>query len=252
MTLLLPFGPLHGINGSLAKQAAAFMADMESAELYDFAVSLGLDLENAKPLWHQFIADGYIAQDSSGRHVPTELMDELSRARFGNPLPRKKAEALLQQAIRNAEAANAEPPTAQLYYVTKLAVFGSFLDESKQELGDLDLAWEIEERPGVENFAHHCIMYNKDSVAPTRGRVRPKSSMVRLASMENLLGLQCPYRLVYEFNSEVLDQIREDRQRRREIANVQWETSEKRMRAMLDDLTTVAPARRGAPRPKRP
>lgn len=251
MTLLLPFGPLHGVSSALAKQAATFLVDMESAELYDFAVSLGLELSVAEPLWHQFIADGYISRVSDGRYVPTERMAALPQARFGKPLPRKKAEALLQQAIRNAEAVNAEPSTAQLYYVTQLAVFGSFLDESKQELGDLDLAWEIEERPGVQAFTHHCIMYNRDSIAPTRGRVRPKSSLVRLTTMDNLLGLQCPYQIVYEFNNAVLDQLRIDHTRKREEVRAHLDATEKQIAALTTSLTQTAPSKASPGRRKR-
>lgn len=234
MTLLLPFGPLHGISSALVKQAAKFLTDMESAELYDFAVSLGISQRAAEPLWRRFIDDGYIAQDVDGRFIPTDRMEMLPMARFGKPLPRKKAEALLQQAIDNAVAINAEPPTEALYYITRLAVFGSFLDESKQGLGDLDLAWEIEERPGVRAFAINCMMSNRDSVAPTRGRFRPKSAFVRLENMDNLLSLGCPYRVVYELDSQLLAELREARMKRREEAQAHLESLDELMGTWID------------------
>jgi hypothetical protein len=93
VTLLLPFGPLHGVNIALVKQAARFMMDMDSAELYDFAVSLGIGLTTAEPIWRAFISDGYIGE-SEGRFVPTQRMAQLPMARFGKPLPRKKAAVL--------------------------------------------------------------------------------------------------------------------------------------------------------------
>jgi predicted nucleotidyltransferase len=235
MTLLLPSGPLHGVSLPLAKQAARFLLNLESAELYDFAVSLGVDEHTATPVWHAFIADGYIEQDAQGRYVPTERMHQLPQARAGKPLPRKKAEALLQQAIENAKAVNAEPPSAELYYVTRLSVFGSYLDESKQELGDLDIAWSIEERPGVEAFAMHCINYGKDSIAPTRGRVRPKSSVVRLTSTDTLLRLGCPFKVVYEFHSPVLDEVRANRARKAAEYQRMMHAQSTRMQAMLAD-----------------
>jgi hypothetical protein len=240
VTLLLPFGPLHGVNIALVKQAARFMMDMDSAELYDFAVSLGIGLTTVEPIWRAFISDGYIGE-SEGRFVPTQRMAQLPMARFGKPLPRKKAAVLLEQAIANAQAVNAEPADAQLYYVTSLAVFGSYLDESKSELGDLDLAWSLEERPGIQNFIHHCIMYNRDSVAPTRGRVRPRSSFVRLTDMGNLLKLKCPYEVVYEFKSPVIDQVRADRERKRAEHRVhiqQMAVHMKELRASLDEHQT--------------
>ncbi|WP_425953008.1 hypothetical protein [Ralstonia pseudosolanacearum] len=211
MTLLLPSGPLHGVNSTLVKQAARFLLEVDSAELFDFAISIGVDERTAEPIWRKFIVDGYIEQREDGQFAPSHLMEQLVAARFGKPLPREKADALLQKSIENAKGINAEPPSAELYYVTKVAVFGSFLDETKCELGDLDLAWEIALRPGVVGFDYHCLMYNRDSVAPTRGRFRPKSPFVRLASMDNLLSLECPYRLVYEFHHPSIDQVREIR-----------------------------------------
>lgn len=235
MTILLPPGLLHGVSVPLAKQAAKFLVNLESAELYDFAVSLGVDEQTAAPVWNAFIADGYIEQDAQGRHVPTERMHQLPQARAGKPLPRKKAEALLQKAIENAEAVNAEPPSAALYYVTRLSVFGSFLDESRQELGDLDIAWSIEERPGVEAFAMHCISYGKDSIAPTRGRVRPKSTMVRLTSTDTLLRLGCPFKVVYEFHSPVLDEVRAERARKAAEYQRMMHEQTTRMQTLLAD-----------------
>lgn len=246
MTLLLPNGPLHGVSLALVKQAARFMLELDSAELYDFAVSLGIGISIAEPIWQQFIADGYIEKSAGGRHVPSERMGQLPMARAGRPLPRQKAEALLKQTIENAKAVNALPASAeQVFYVTELAVFGSFLDESKQELGDLDIAWSIEERPGVQNFVMHCMMYNIDSLAPTRGAVRPKSPFVRLTTMDEVLGLKCPYNMVYEFQSPVIDEVRAERARQVE----QLRQSMANMQAHMDAMRAGIPA---VPRSRRP
>ena len=209
MTLLLPFGPLHGVNGKLVRNAAALIVDMDSAELYDFAASLGVSLNVAEPIWRRFIEDGYITKNADGRLVPTRRMEDLRTARFGRPLTQKKAEALLLQTIRKAEMTNSEPASSELYYVTKLAVFGSFLDESKHELGDLDIAYELEMRPGTKQSRLYLSM-SKDPVAPTRGRILP-SPLVRLAAMDIVLLLGCPYHVVYEFRNEFIDQARADR-----------------------------------------
>lgn len=216
MTLLLPSGPLHGVSTTLVKQAASFMLEVDSAELFDFAISVGADERRAEPIWRAFIDDGYIKQREDGRFVPTVRIQQLVAARFGKPLPRAKARELLRQSIENAKGINAESPSAELYYITKVAVFGSFLDENKCELGELDLAWDIALRPGVVSFDHHCVMYNKDSVAPTRGRFRPRRPFVRLTSMSDLLALECPYRLVYEFHHPSIDEIRAQRAKRAE------------------------------------
>lgn len=201
MTLLLPSGPYAGVNGPLLRVAAAKLADMGSASLYDLAVVLGVSAAEARPTWEQLVSEGFIEPTPEGAR-PTERMDELARARFGKPLPRKKAEALVEKAVAAAKALNALPPEAPYFWVTRVAVFGSYLDAHKLELGDLDLAWEVAERPGVKNHAMRAIIYNRDGLQTTRAQFCPKGPYVRLTSLDQLLALKCPYQVVYTFEPE--------------------------------------------------
>ncbi len=213
MTLLLPAGPYAGVNGPLLRKAAAKLADMQSAELYDLAVVLGVSPTEARPTWEQLIAEGFI-DTTPERALPTDRMDDLARARFGKPLPRKKAEALVKKAVAAAMALNELPPDAQYFWVTRIAVFGSYLDGQKLELGDLDLAWDVMERPGVENHAFKAMMYNFDGLQSTRAQVCPKGPYVRLISLSELQALGCPYQVVYTFESEELNNYRVKRTQR--------------------------------------
>ncbi|MDF9779301.1 hypothetical protein [Pseudomonas baetica] len=207
MTLLLPYGPYAGVNGPLMRVAAAKLADMQSANLYDLAVVLGVSPAEAQPTWEQLVTEGFIETTPEGAR-PTDRMDDLARARFGKPLPRKKANALVTKAVAAAKVLNALPPEAPYYWVTRLAVFGSYLDAEKAELGDLDLAWEVEERPGVRGHAMMAIMYNRDGLQTTRAQVCPKGPYVRLTSLREMLALKCPYQMVYTFESEELTKAR--------------------------------------------
>lgn len=209
MTLLLPYGPYAGVNGPLLRMAAAKLADMDSAKLYDLAVVLGVSPAEARPTWEQLVAEGFIETTPEGAR-PTARMDELARARFGKPLSRKKAEVLVKKAVEAAKALNALPPEAPYYWITRLAVFGSYLDAEKSELGDLDLAWEVEERPGVREHAHMAIMYNRDGRQSTRAQVCPKGPYVRLTSFGEMLSLKCQYQELYSFESEDLTKAREE------------------------------------------
>lgn len=207
MTLLLPYGPYAGVNGPLLRVAAAKLADMESANLYDLAVVLGVSPAEARPTWEHLVAEGFIESTPDGAR-PTDRMDDLAHARFGKPLPRKKAEALVAKAVAAAKTLNALPPEAPYYWVTRLAVFGSYLDTHKLELGDLDLAWEVEERPGVRGHAMMAIAYNRDGLQTTRAQVSPKGPYVRLTSLREMLALKCPYQVIYTFESEELTKAR--------------------------------------------
>mgnify|MGYP003482220259 FL=1 len=209
MTLLLPYGPYAGVNGPLLRMAATKLADMGSAKLYDLAVVLGVSPSEARPTWEQLVAEGFIETTPEGFR-PTDRMDELARARFGKPLSRKKADALVKKAVAAAKELNALPPEAPYFWITRIAVFGSYLDAQKSELGDLDLAWEVEERPGVRRHAHMAIMYNRDGLQTTRAKVCPKGPYVRLTSLGSMLALKCQYQVVYTFESEDLIKSRAD------------------------------------------
>jgi predicted nucleotidyltransferase len=189
---------------------AGKLADMKSANLYDLAVVLGVSPEEARPTWGQLISEGFIETTPDGAQ-PTERMDDLARARFGKPLPRKRADALVEKAVSAAKALNALPPDAPYYWITRLVVFGSYLDSEKPELGDLDLAWEVEGRPGVMGHVMMSIMYNRDDLQSTRAQVIPKGPYVRLTSLHAVLDLKCPYQVIYTFTSEELTKAREDR-----------------------------------------
>lgn len=215
MTLLLPSGPYAGVNGPLLRMAASKLADMESASLYDLAVVLGVSPAEARPTWEQLVAEGFIETTPDGAR-PTDRMDDLARARFGKPLPRKKAEALVDKTVAAAKALNALPPEAPYFWVTRLAVFGSYLDAQKLELGDLDLAWEVEERPGVEHHAMMSIIYNRDGLQTTRAKICPKGPYVRLTSLSEMLALKCPHQVVYTFESEELTKARAEKAAKRD------------------------------------
>lgn len=66
MTLLLPYGPYAGVNGPLLRMAAAKLADMESAKLYDLAVVLGVSPAEARPTWEQLVVEGFIEKTPDG------------------------------------------------------------------------------------------------------------------------------------------------------------------------------------------
>lgn len=80
----------------------------------------------------------------------------LCAARVGKPLPRARAETLLQEVLDRAKALNEAPGPIT---IESILVFGSYLDASVTELGDLDLAVATRRRPdadrGIDIFRAH-------------------------------------------------------------------------------------------------
>ena len=204
MTILLRAGPLsYGVHPQLLRAAARNLLAIHSAEVYDLCVVLGVSWEVGEPIWRAMEADGFMEMDSTARWRPSERMRLLATARIGHPLTRTTAERLLHQTIENARAINALPPEAPYFYVASLAVFGAFLDLGNNELENLDLAWTMRGRPGVDFLLQERVSPVRDPAKSTRGRLRPRSAFVRLTSMNNLVAQDITFRLVYQLDVPV-------------------------------------------------
>lgn len=214
MTILLKHnGDLCGVPTRMVKLAAAELHRMQSARLWDLAVVLAAPVERVRELWETLKAAECIVE-CDGWHRPTDSMLSLANARLGNPLTRKKADALVAQLIRNAQQLNDAPGDA-FYFVTKLAVFGSYLDNERNELGDLDVAWELIQRPGFERSISSMRCVNEDPTSHMRRLVRPRSPAVRLVDWSLLLDLKCSYRIVLEMSGPKLEEAITAREVRR-------------------------------------
>lgn len=198
MTILIPPGLYAGVNGRIIRAAATKLAAIQSASLYDLAVVLGDSCAAVKPAWDRLVAEGYI-EGSEEQARPTPKMNELVRARIGKPLSRKKADALIAELLALTKDLNQLGPDEPYAWVTCLAVFGSYLDAGKTELGDLDIAWDVKNRPGLTERMIKTMFYSKDLLSPTRTKIKPKGPYIRLTSMQDLEALGCPYRVIYAF-----------------------------------------------------
>ena len=198
MTILLGQSTsLCGVSSRLVRLAAREMYRMRSARLWDLAVVLGAPPADIAPLWEALKKAGCIAE-VDGWWRPTDSMHTLANARLGPPLSRASADRLVEQLISRAVEANSLE-TGPLYYITRVAVFGSYLDEERESLGDLDVAWSLLERPGCYNQILSMFCVNRDATAHMRGLVRPRHQAVRLIDWHELERLQCPYRVMMEF-----------------------------------------------------
>lgn len=200
MSILLSSGLMYGcVSPHLVRYVARGLLKSEVAELDDICLFLGAAREEAKPVWEGLLADGWIIQRGD-TWVPAANVRELANARIGKPLARTKADQLLSQITANAAAINKLPPEERrLQWITEVAVFGSYLDDTKSELGDLDIAWSGKDRPGAEDWFFSQMIYGKDPLSPTRGALRPKSPYLSLIGLDEVRLLGYPYRTLYRF-----------------------------------------------------
>lgn len=98
-------------------------------------------------LLEKLSSEGYLRRKKNGIYEFTDLGRRLGCASGAPPLSRPKAEAMLEDLKKRIEHVNSD--AAFTWYVRRIVVFGSFLDPSRQQLGDLDVAVEILRKPGL-------------------------------------------------------------------------------------------------------
>lgn len=109
---------------------------------------LQLPVEDADALLRRLANAGYLAWNGT----PTENNDwtltehgrRLAADELGPRLPREAVESIIETVTSRARAINADPD--RLARITELRLFGSALDEDREDFGDVDLEARIEIR----------------------------------------------------------------------------------------------------------
>lgn len=111
---------------------------------------LGTSKVRAKLLLKELVQAGYLERkiDHLRRkyYSTTPLAMRLKNASAAAPVPRSKADQMLLDLRNRAEMVNLDPDYT--WRVSKLVVFGSYLDKSKDKLGDVDVMVKLDRKPG--------------------------------------------------------------------------------------------------------
>jgi predicted nucleotidyltransferase len=103
----------------------------------------------------------------------------LAKARIGKPIPRAKAQELLDGLVDRARAINADP--ASPFLVARIAVFGSFVDETRSEVGDVDVHLVFERRVDGDRYGE---LAEQAATAAEAGGRRFRSLIERLGHLD--------------------------------------------------------------------
>jgi DNA-binding MarR family transcriptional regulator len=126
-----------------------------------------LDVSEADAVLHlqRFCSAGYLeaSRDASdtAEWVTTITGNALAQASLAKPIKRTTAERHLQGVIERARAYNAD--SEKLLTVARLVVFGSYLDPTQEQLGDLDLAIQVVRRVHADEWSERCREYTARS-----------------------------------------------------------------------------------------
>lgn len=117
------------------------------------AMKLKWPLKRAVDLMLALEKEGYVErlkvdEDLDISWQRSRLGQRLVCARFGQRLKRATAEGILDGVVERVRALNQQAHSVK--YVSRLCVFGSYLDPKVATLGDIDLGYSLSPRPGVE------------------------------------------------------------------------------------------------------
>jgi hypothetical protein len=169
----------------------------------DFCEALGAPGSEATPVLQQLIDAEIIEIGDSpdAPYVATEKLGQLALARISRGLSRIEAEVLLARVIEKARGINDD---AQRYLceIVCLVVFGSFLGD-KTLLGDLDIGVHVGPARLPEADRKNALMlWLRNGRQPPEAksmsalRLR-KPNLISLHSLEEVLSLGTPYRVVF-------------------------------------------------------
>ena len=202
--LIAPNQTLFGVSAKLLQFAAISLGD-EFNEMH-FACQLGAPLADCAPVLAALMGAGWVIRTQAParyEYAATMAWRQLRAARFGKPLSREKAETLVAAMLERVKAANREPvPNRGL--ITRVAVFGSFLDESKPEIGDIDLAFVYERPEQAELNQEGYGLDHYFSIEKNAAKIiKNQSQYLSLTYFDTLVSLGCSYTDLYRIEDDI-------------------------------------------------
>lgn len=153
-----------GIEPGVARALArACLVDWTRTEYIAHVVKV--DVAEADRLLHQLESDGFVTHQT--REHDGEILwnttlrgSGLAGASFLKPINRAKAEALLAGVLDRAASYNADPDKP--VWIEKVSLFGSLLDQTATDFGDIDLHVILEDR-AEHDAAEAALAYSRAS-----------------------------------------------------------------------------------------
>ena len=106
------------------------------------AERFNLNEKETEGLVGELLSKGYIEPADNGMYRLTLKGNALSIARCMAPINREKADRIMQEFLKRVEEVNRDD--FYPYRVSKLVLFGSYLNPEQMDLGDIDIAFELE------------------------------------------------------------------------------------------------------------
>jgi hypothetical protein len=203
---------LFGADGFLLRNAASDVLQQPLRHSVDkplfglgaFAERIGMPASECMPVLLAMVKDGWLSHDGDDFAAEQPFI-QLSAARIGKErLSRSKAEQLVGKIVDAARSVNRDGE-ANCDYVTELAVFGSFLDSSKPELGDLDIGYATHRRKPFQKheWKGWDEFWKRNPEKQALLRLKGRSPFVSIHTMKEVAELRIPHRIIYRMSEDL-------------------------------------------------
>ena len=129
--------PILKIRDYLRKFSSGWISVSELGEYFR------LNHPEAEILLHELINKGLLEYQEK-KYRLTVKGRALCIARCVPPMDKEKADQIFRQFMQRVQEVNEDD--YYLYKISKLLLFGSYLDTRKQDFGDIDIAFELEQK----------------------------------------------------------------------------------------------------------
>ncbi|MFI9811468.1 hypothetical protein [Saccharothrix variisporea] len=160
----------QAVEGLPAVQARELMKAFRTSPKPVMVAAEVLDVDDAiaEEVLSRFVEAGYLEitdRDADGDNwwFTTVRGNALAAASFSKPITRATATRNLEGLLDRVRAYNAD--RTKPYSITHVTVFGSYLDESQDRLGDLDVAIEV-----VRRLPHDEFTQRRDALTAAADR----------------------------------------------------------------------------------
>ncbi len=135
--------PIKGIRDFFIRYRTPANFSLMTLRHY-FKVSERVAQDLCKELIRQEYIQENIEDNIYDKYVVTKKGNALAQAKFIKRLNKEKADLLFQKFLVRVEEVNAD--NTFLYCVKQLFIFGSYLDRSSNDFGDIDIAFVLERK----------------------------------------------------------------------------------------------------------
>lgn len=190
---------LFGVSLKLLQFAAIAVED--DFDAHDIAGELGASLAEVGSILQQLVDAGWIVPTSGPKarfeYEAAMPWRQLRLARTGKPLPRQKADVLVAAMLERVRAAN-RAPTLDCGLITRVAIFGSYLNPEKMEIGDIDIAFTWAFPEGAKGLPHFDGRVERS----TAKVIKNQSQYLSLTYYDTLTSLGCKFSDVYRLEDD--------------------------------------------------